>query len=115
MDSSLTCASELLAFNLADSFVCQPPGVAAARSAGLDGIVKQVVSQPLQVTVTHKGILGQMTERGKGKRREEKMGLSWVCHRNKKRRGPCGLYKVVSGVMHFSNALQPCAICLISD
>lgn len=66
MKSSPTCAPELLAFDLADPFVRQPSGVAAARSTGLDGIVKQVVGQPLQVTVTHKGILGQMTKRERG-------------------------------------------------
>lgn len=80
-DSSPTCAPELLAFNLADAFVSQPSGVAAARSAGLDRVVKQVVCQPLEVTVTHKGILGQMTEREGGERRR------WVCHGNRKRRG----------------------------
>ena len=40
--------------------------MAAASSTGLDGIVKQVVGQPLQVAVTHEGILSQMTERGEG-------------------------------------------------
>lgn len=72
----LTCAPELLPFNLADAFVSQPPRVAAASSARLDGVVKQVVGQPLQVTVTHKGILGQMTE-GEERERGGKMGLSW--------------------------------------
>lgn len=56
----LTCAPELLAFHLADAFISQPPGVAAAGAAGLYRVVKQVVGQPLQVTVTHKGILGQV-------------------------------------------------------
>lgn len=73
----LTCAPELLAFNLANSFVSEPSWVAAASSTGLNRVVKQVVSQPLQVTVTHKGILGQMTERGNRERRGEKMGLLW--------------------------------------
>lgn len=63
MNSSPTCAPELLAFNLADALVSQPSGVAAARSTGLYRVVKQVVRQPLQVAVTHKGILGQMAER----------------------------------------------------
>lgn len=72
VDTSPTCAPELLAFNLANSFVSKPPGVAAASSTGLDGVVKQVVSQPLQVTVTHKGILSQMSEREKGEKRNEK-------------------------------------------
>ena len=87
MKSSPTCAPELLAFNLADAFVSQPSGVAAAGSTGLNGVVKQVVSQPLQVTVTHKGILGQMTETereergGDGKRREPHSYYSCLsCH-----------------------------------
>lgn len=67
----LTCAPELLAFHLADAFICQPSGVAAASAAGLDGVVKQVVGQPLQVAVTHKGILGQVTGR------ESESGGSW--------------------------------------
>lgn len=71
----LTCAPELLAFNLANSFVGQPSRVAAAGSTGLNRVVKQVISQPLQVTVTHKGVLGQMTERGNRERRSEGMGV----------------------------------------
>lgn len=59
----LTCAPELLAFNLADAFVGQSSGMATAGSTGLNRVVKQVVCQPLQVTVTHKGILGQMTRK----------------------------------------------------
>lgn len=66
---SPTCAPELLAFNLADAFVSQSSGVAAAGSAGLNRVVKQVVCQPLQVTVTHKGILGQMTKRERERER----------------------------------------------
>lgn len=58
---ALTCATKLLAFDLADALVGQPSGVAAARPTGLDGVVEQKVGQPLQVTVAHKGILGQMT------------------------------------------------------
>lgn len=82
--SPLTCAPELLAFHLADAFVRQPSGVAAAGSTGLDGVVEQVVCQPLQVTVTHEGVLGQVTgrergERGGGEREEEEEGR-WVCH-----------------------------------
>lgn len=67
--SPLTCAPELLAFHLADAFVRQPSGVAAAGSTGLDGVVEQVVCQPLQVTVTHEGILGQVTGSEGGERR----------------------------------------------
>lgn len=71
MNSSPTCAPELLAFHLADAFVGQPSRVAAARATGLNGVVEQVVRQPLQVTVTHEGILGQVTEREEQRR--------WVC------------------------------------
>lgn len=74
----LTCASELLAFNLADAFVSQPSGMAAAGSAGLNGVVKQVVCQPLQVTVTHKGILGQMTGKQRGGERKQDGGGDWL-------------------------------------
>lgn len=49
--------------------------MAAASPAGLYWVVKQVVCQPLQVTVTHKGVLSQMAVRKK--RREEKtIGMS---------------------------------------
>ncbi len=105
MNSSPTCAPELLAFNLADALVSQPSGVAAARSAGLNRVVKQVVCQPLQVTVTHKGILGQMTEGEKGERREGMMGLS---------RGPHSYYSCRSRRV-FCNTLQPFATLLIAD
>lgn len=70
----LTCASELLAFNLADAFVSQPSGMAAAGSTGLNGVVEQVVCQPLQVTVTHKGILGQMAGKQRGGERKQDGG-----------------------------------------
>lgn len=65
----LTCAPELLAFDLADALVGQSSGVAAAGPAGLDRVVEQVVCQPLQVTVAHKGILGQMAGREGGRRK----------------------------------------------
>ena len=73
LSSGLTCAPELLAFDLADAFVRQPPRVAAAGAAGLDGVVEQVICQPLQVAVAHKGVLGQMagTERRRRRRRDE--------------------------------------------
>lgn len=48
--------------------------MATARPARLDGVVKQVVSQPLQVTVTHEGILSKMSGGGKGCERENKYG-----------------------------------------
>lgn len=67
---ALTCAPELLAFDLADAFVGQPARVAAARAAGLDGIVEQEVGQPLQVTVAHEGILGQVAG-GAGRQQQQ--------------------------------------------
>lgn len=70
-----TCAPELLSFDLADSLVSQPPGVAAACTAGLNRVVKQVVCQPLQVAVTHKGILGQMTVKRRKIREKQKKSL----------------------------------------
>lgn len=42
--------------------------MAAACPARLDGVVKQVVSQPLQMAVTHEGILSKMSEEVKGVR-----------------------------------------------
>lgn len=35
----------------------------AAGATGLDGVVEQVVSQPLEVAVAHEGVLGQVTAR----------------------------------------------------
>lgn len=78
-NASPTCAPELLAFNLAYPFVGQPSGVAAACSAGLDGVVKQVVCQPLQVAVAHKGVLGQMTKREGETERLHEHQLSPLC------------------------------------
>lgn len=63
-----TCAAELLALDLTDALVGEAARVAAARPARLYGVVKQVVSQPLQVTVTHKGILSKMSEEVKSVR-----------------------------------------------
>lgn len=56
-----TCAAELLALDLADAFVGEAARVAASSSAGLNRIVKQVVGQPLQMTVTHEGILSEVS------------------------------------------------------
>lgn len=58
--------------------------MAAARAARLDGVVKQVVSQPLQVTVTHEGILSKMSEEVKGVRGEETGGTEEIEERNRK-------------------------------
>lgn len=81
--SHLTCAPELLAFDLADALVGQPPRVAAAGAAGLDGVVEQVVGQPLQVAVAHEGILGQMT---KGWRRKQERVDDRVVTGNRKKK-----------------------------
>ena len=35
--------------------------MAAACPAGLDGVVQQVVRQPLEMAVTHERVLGQVT------------------------------------------------------
>lgn len=61
---SSTCAAELLALDLADAFVSEAARVAASSSAGLNWIVKQVVGQPLQMTVTHEGILSEVSAEG---------------------------------------------------
>lgn len=52
-----TWAAELLALDLSDSFIGQPPRAGAAGAARLDGIVLQVVGQPLQVAVTDEWVL----------------------------------------------------------
>lgn len=56
-----TWAAELLALDLPDSFVGEPSRAGAAGAARLDGIVLQVVCQPLQMAVTDKGVLCQVT------------------------------------------------------
>lgn len=56
-----TWAAELLALDLPDSFVGEPSRAGAAGTARLDGIVLQVVCQPLQMAVTDKGVLRQVT------------------------------------------------------
>lgn len=61
---SSTCAAKLLALNLADAFVGEAARVAASSSAGLNWIVKQIVGQPLQMTVTHEGILSEVSAEG---------------------------------------------------
>lgn len=69
-----TCATELLSLDLADAFVGQATGVATAGSAGLNGVVKQVVSQPLQMAVTHEGVLSQVAGREMIREREMEGG-----------------------------------------
>ncbi len=61
---SSTCAAKLLALNLADAFVGEAARVAASSSTGLNWIVKQIVGQPLQMTVTHEGILSEVSAEG---------------------------------------------------
>lgn len=53
-----TWAAELFALDLSDPFVGEPSGAGAARAARLNGIVLQVVCQPLQMAVTDKRVLG---------------------------------------------------------
>ncbi len=38
--------------------------MAASSSTGLNWIVKQIVGQPLQMTVTHEGILSEVSAEG---------------------------------------------------
>lgn len=58
---SSTCAAKLLALDLADALVGEAARVAASSPAGLNWIVKQVVGQPLQMTVTHEWILSEVS------------------------------------------------------
>lgn len=62
-----TRAAEFLALDLSDAFVCQSARAGAASTAGLDGIGAEVVGQPLQITVTNKRVLGQVTGGGRGR------------------------------------------------
>lgn len=71
-----TRATEFLALDLSDTFVCKAARAGTAGATGLDGVGAQVVGQPLQVTVTDKWVLGQVTgERGGEKRRHLKTDL----------------------------------------
>lgn len=65
-----TRAAEFLALDLSDAFVCQSARAGTAGTAGLNGVGAQVVSKPLQITVTNKWVLGQVTgeQRGRGRR-----------------------------------------------
>lgn len=64
-----TGAAEFLALDLSNTFVCKPARAGTAGAAGLDGVGAQVVCQPLQITVTNKWVLGQVSgeERGRGR------------------------------------------------
>lgn len=57
----LTRAAELLALDLADAFVGEAARASTACAAGLDRIGAEVVSQPLEIAVTDKWVLSQMT------------------------------------------------------
>ena len=63
-----TGAAEFLALDLSNAFVGKAARAGAAGTAGLDGVGAQVVCQPLQITVTNKWVLGQVTgeQRGRG-------------------------------------------------
>lgn len=63
-----TRATEFLALDLSNAFVCKAARAGTAGATGLDGVGAQVVGQPLQVTVTNKWVLGQVTgeQRGRG-------------------------------------------------
>lgn len=63
-----TGAAEFLALDLPDAFVCQSARAGAAGTTGLDGIGAQVVCQPLQITVTDKWVLCQVTGGQRGQR-----------------------------------------------
>lgn len=60
-----TGAAELLALDLSDALVGKAAGAGTAGAAGLDGVGAQVVCQPLQITVTNKWVLGQVTGEGR--------------------------------------------------
>lgn len=62
-----TGAAEFLALDLSNTFVCESARAGTAGTAGLDGVGAQVVCQPLQVTVTNKGVLGQVTGEQSGR------------------------------------------------
>ena len=72
-----TGAAELLALDLPDTFVCETAWAGAAGATGLDWVGTQVVCQPLQITVTNKRVLGEVTgeqRSGLGKGGEDKRG-----------------------------------------
>lgn len=67
-----TRAAELLALDLSNAFVCESAWAGTAGTAGLDGVGAQVVCQPLQITVTDKWVLGQVTGKREGRERRKK-------------------------------------------
>lgn len=71
-----TGAAEFLALDLSNAFVCEAARAGAAGTAGLDGVGAQVVCKPLQITVTNKWVLGQVT----GRQRDR--GEDWKEWRN---------------------------------
>lgn len=56
-----TRAAEFLALDLSNTFVCESARAGTAGAAGLDGVGAQVICQPLQITVTNKWVLSQVT------------------------------------------------------
>ncbi len=66
-----TGAAEFLALDLSDAFICEAARAGTAGAAGLNGVGAQVVCQPLQITVTDKWVLGQVTGEQRGRGREE--------------------------------------------
>lgn len=64
-----TRTTEFLALDLPDAFVGKATRAGTAGAAGLDRVGAQIVGQPLQVTVTDKWVLSQMTadQRGRGR------------------------------------------------
>lgn len=59
---TLTGAAELVALDLCNAFVGEAPGAGAACPACLYGVWTQEVGQPLHITVTHEGVLGQVAD-----------------------------------------------------
>lgn len=60
MKCEITWTTEFLAFDLSNSFVRQTPGAGAACTTGLYWVGMEIIRQPLEMTVTNKGVLGQM-------------------------------------------------------
>lgn len=76
-----TGAAKFLALDLSNTLVCKTARAGAAGAAGLNGVGAQVVCQPLQITVTNKWVLCQVTGEESGRGRD---GLKW---RGKGKRG----------------------------
>lgn len=59
---TLTGAAELVALDLCNAFVGEAAGAGTASATSFDGVWTQEVCQPLHITVTHKGVLGQVAD-----------------------------------------------------